>query len=79
MGDKTYNAVLSGQSDNNIKFTDLQKLATDLGFEFERQRGSHIMYYHAGVNEFLNLQPDGNKAKGYQVRQLRGIIITHGL
>ncbi|MCL1786805.1 MAG: type II toxin-antitoxin system HicA family toxin [Defluviitaleaceae bacterium] len=79
MGDKIYGAVLSGQSDNNIKFTDLQRLIIDLGFAFERQKGSHILYYHAGLNEFLNIQPDGNKAKGYQVRQLRGIILTHGL
>jgi hypothetical protein len=34
---------------------------------------------HNGVDEFLNIQLDGNKAKGYQVRQLRAIILAHGL
>ena len=67
MNVRVYNAVISGQSDNNIKFTDLQNLITNLGFVFERQKGSHIMYYHAAISEFVNIQPDGNKAKWYQV------------
>jgi hypothetical protein len=79
MKSKIYNAVISGQSDNNIKYVDFQNLIMDLGFVFERQRGSHVIYYHGGINEFLNIQSDGSKAKGYQVRQLRGIIIAHGL
>jgi len=76
---KVYDVVLSGKSDNNIKYTDLQTLITDLGFIFERQRGSHAIYYHNGIDEFINIQPDGSKAKGYQVRQLRNIILEHGL
>ena len=79
MKSKVYTAVLGGQSDNNIKFMDFQNLIIDLGFVFERQRGSHAIYYHDGIDEFMNIQPDGNKAKGYQVRQLRGIILAHGL
>jgi len=79
MKSKVYNTVVSGQSDNNIRYADFQSLITSLGFAFERHRGSHEVYYHDGINEFMNIQPDGNKAKGYQVRQLRGIIIAHGL
>ena len=79
MNKKVYNAVISGQSDNNIKFADFRSLIIDLEFTFERQRGSHEVYYHDGICEFMNIQPDGNKAKGYQVRQLRDIIRTHGL
>jgi len=79
MKSRVYNAVMSGQSDNNIKYTDFQNLITDLGFVFERQRGSHVVYYHDKVDEFMNIQPDANKAKGYQVRQLRGIMLAHGL
>jgi hypothetical protein len=74
-----YSAVKGGQSDNNIKYADFQNLIIDLGFVFERQRGSHAIYYHDGVDEFMNIQPDGNKAKSYQVRQLRGIMLTHSL
>jgi len=76
---KVYNAVMSGKSDNNINYADFQRLIGDLGFIFERQRGSHVIYCHEGIDEFLNIQPDGNKAKGYQVRQLRAIILAHGL
>jgi len=79
MNKKVYESVKSGRSDNNIKYTDFQNLIIDLDFVFERQRGSHAVYYHEGINEFVNIQPDGNKAKAYQVRQLRGIIISHGL
>jgi len=79
MKSKIYNAVVSGQSDYNIKYSDFQNLIIDLGFVFERQRGSHAVYCHEEINEFMNIQPDGNKAKAYQVRQLRGIIFEHGL
>ena len=31
------------------------------------------------VEEIINLQPDGNKAKPYQVRQIRNIILKYKL
>lgn len=79
MNQKVYDAVISGKSDYNIKYLDFQNLIIDLGFEFQRQRGSHTMYYHDGINAFLNIQKDGSKAKGYEVKQLRDIILKHGL
>jgi len=79
MDKKVYDAVMSGQSDNNIKYTDLQNLLIGLGFEFKRQKSSHTMYYNSSINEFMNIQKDGVKAKAYQVRQLRDIIIEHNL
>ena len=79
MKNRIYNAVIKGQSDSNINYSDFQNLIVDLGFEFKRQNGSHAVYYHNGIGKFMNVQPVGNKAKGYQVRQLRGIINAHGL
>lgn len=79
MKDKIYNAVVNGNSDNNIRYSDFQNLIIDLGFEFKHRNGSHSVYYHNGINRFMNIQPVGSKAKGYQVRQLRGIITTHNL
>ena len=79
MNKKVYDAVLSGISDNNIKYADFQRLIISLGFVFERQKGSHAIYYHDGVDAFINIQPDGNKAKWYQVKQLRNIIKTFDL
>ncbi|MDE7479365.1 MAG: type II toxin-antitoxin system HicA family toxin [Lachnospiraceae bacterium] len=51
----------------------------DLGFTLKGQKGSHISYYHSKTNERMTIQNAGSKAKGYQVRQLRNIIIKHGL
>jgi len=79
MNKKIYNAVKSGQSDNNIKYTDFQLLIVDLGFEFKHQDGSHRFYAHKLYEIVMNIQPDGNKAKGYQVRQLRYLIKKYNL
>jgi hypothetical protein len=32
-----------------------------------------------GVEEILNLQPRNAKAKPYQVKQVRGVILRHNL
>ena len=79
MNKKVYESVVSGHADYSIDFSDLQNLILDLGFTYRRQKGSHIMYYHKGANAFMNIQRDGAKAKGYEVRQLREIINKHGL
>ena len=79
MNKKVYDAVISGKSDNNINYADFINLLIDLGFTFRRQRGSHRMYYHNTISAFMNIQKDGNKAKAYQVEQLRSIIIMHNL
>ena len=80
MKSKVYDAVVSGKSDANIRFADLKNLLYALGFEFKRQRGSHVGYYHPGVHARISIQPtkDG-KAKPYQVKQLREIINRCGL
>ena len=79
MNQKTYNDVISGKSDNNINFNDFRNLIVDLGFEFVRQTGSHRQYFNDRINAFMNIQKDGSKAKGYEVRQLRKIISKYGL
>ena len=49
-----------------------------LGFE-ERVRGSHHILRRQGVRELINLQREGNKAKVYQVRQVRQVLLRYGL
>lgn len=71
-------SVLSGRHDSNIAFTDLQKLLELLGFSV-RVKGDHFIYWLAGVEEILNLQPKGNKAKAYQVKQVRNVILKYHL
>ena len=70
--------VLSGTSDNNVPFDDLCRLLIRMGFEF-RVSGSHHVFRKAGVLDRPNLQRAGNKAKPYQVRQVRDIILKNKL
>lgn len=70
--------ILQGKSDANIDFDDLRRLLLWLGFE-ERVRGSHHIFRKQGVRELINLQKEGNKAKVYQVRQVRQILLRYGL
>ena len=70
--------ILQGASDANINFDDLRHLLQWLGFE-ERTRGSHHIFRRNGVRELINLQREGSKAKVYQVRQVRQVVVRYGL
>lgn len=76
--EKLLQKILSGSSDKNISFTDLRKLLLDLEFN-ERIKGSHHIYYKNGIEEIINIQPLESKAKAYQVKQVRDIIIKYKL
>jgi predicted RNA binding protein YcfA (HicA-like mRNA interferase family) len=76
--DKLLFQILRGTSDSNILFDDLCQLLSRLGFE-KRTRGSHHIFRKQGVEEKVNLQHDGAKAKAYQVRQVRTIILKYRL
>lgn len=76
--DKLMVSILSGTQDNAIPFTDLQKVLTLLGFVV-RIKGDHFIYTKDGVDEIINIQPNGNKAKPYQVKQVRNIILKYKL
>jgi len=76
--EKLLTQILRGASDANIAFDDLGQLLRRLGFE-ERIRSSHHLFRKEGVEEKINLQREGSKAKPYQVRQVRSIIIKYNL
>jgi hypothetical protein len=76
--DKLLARLLGGASDANIAFADLCHLLVDMGFQ-ERIRGSHHIFRKQGIEEMINLQRDGNKAKAYQVRQVRTVILKYRL
>ena len=65
--------ILSGQSDANIRFSDLCHLLIRLGFH-ERIKGSHRIFYRDAIEEIINIQPDGSHAKRQQVRQIRELL-----
>jgi len=75
---KLLQQILRGGSDANIRFDDLRDLLLSLGF-VERTRGSHHVFARPGIEDLVNLQRDGSKAKPYQVRQVRSVITRYGL
>lgn len=76
--EKIMYSIMSGTQDNNIKFSDLQKILDVLGFQC-RIKGDHFIYWKNVIDEIINIQPNGNKAKAYQVKQVRNIILRYGL
>ncbi len=78
MADKVLDAILRGTSDANILFAGVRNLLLRLGFQ-ERIKGSHHIFWKDGVAEIVNLQPKGSKAKPYQVKQVRAILLKYKL
>ena len=76
--EKTLARVLGGQADANLSFSEITGLLAALGFQ-ERVKGSHHIFSRSGIAEILNLQPLGGKAKPYQVRQVRSMILKYRL
>jgi len=75
---KLLQQILSGTSDNNIKFKDLVNLLIYLDFEV-RVSGSHHIFRLNGKQLKINLQRDGDMAKSYQIKQIRKIFINHNI
>lgn len=76
--EKLLDKILRGDSDANINFNDLCNLLRYLGFDV-RIKGSHHLFRKEGIIEKVNLQRDGNKAKAYQVKQVRNILLNYNL
>jgi predicted RNA binding protein YcfA (HicA-like mRNA interferase family) len=76
--DKIADKILRGTSDSNINFNDLCNVLSKLGFE-QRIKGSHHIFFKDEIDEILNLQPKLKKAKPYQVKQVREIIVKYKL
>ena len=75
---KILEAVLDSRRDNNILFADLQRLLDYFSFN-HRVKGSHFIYWRDDIAEIINIQSDENKAKAYQVKQIRNIILKYRL
>ncbi|MHC5939068.1 type II toxin-antitoxin system HicA family toxin [Nostoc sp.] len=76
--DKILEKILSGISDTDIPFAQLWQLLYRLGFD-ERIRGDHRIFIKADVEEILNLQHKKGKAKSYQIKQVRAVILKYKL
>ena len=75
---KLLHRILRGTSDKNIDFDGLCRILKRLGFG-ERVKGDHHIFWKDGITEILNLQPRGSKAKAYQVKQVRQVIVNYKL
>lgn len=76
---KLINKILSWTSDQNIDFYELINLMELLEFDC-RIKGSHHIYFRDDVAEIINIQPrQNNKAKPYQVKQIRNLILKYNL
>ena len=69
---------LSGRQDTSILFSEAISLLQALGFSL-RIKGSHHIFYREGVEELINIQPDDSKAKPYQVKQIRDLMVKYRL
>jgi virulence-associated protein VapD len=76
--DITLEAILRGAADRNIGFGDLRHVLAHLGFR-ERIKGDHHIFSRDGIAEIINIQPLASKAKAYQVKQVRNLIVKYKL
>jgi predicted RNA binding protein YcfA (HicA-like mRNA interferase family) len=73
--EKIWQRITSGRADRNIDFDDLVWLLEHKGFTKRHRGGSHVIFTKPGVRERITLQPEGSKAKAYQVRQVRAVLL----
>ena len=71
--------LLAGNADNNFAFDDLRNILLHFDFVERTTGGSHRIFYKEGITEIINIQPKNNKAKPYQVKQVRQIVIKYKL
>jgi predicted RNA binding protein YcfA (HicA-like mRNA interferase family) len=76
--EKTREKILLGNSDANVDFAEMCSLLLGLGFS-ERVKGSHHIFTRDNIEEIINIQPKGSKAKPYQVKLIRNIILKYRL
>ena len=58
---------------DGVVFDDLETFMRQQGWEFDRQKGSHRIWVSPGKTA-VPLQPDGKRAKSYQVKQVLRIL-----
>ena len=75
---KTLERILRGTSDANIRFADLLALLRALGFR-EHIRGGHHIFSRDGIEDIINVQPNGSISKRYQIKRVRQLIHKYRL
>jgi predicted RNA binding protein YcfA (HicA-like mRNA interferase family) len=76
--EKLLQMILSGRQDASINFSEVVSLLQSFGFSM-RVNGSHHLFFREGIMEISNIQPLGSKAKPYQIKQIRNIVLKYNL
>lgn len=74
--EKSLSPILSGCEDKNISFRELCQSLEKMGF-LCRVKGDHYIFTKDDIEEIINIQPIHGKAKSYQVKQVREIILKY--
>jgi predicted RNA binding protein YcfA (HicA-like mRNA interferase family) len=78
MYNKLLMQIVFGTQQANIRFSEICNLLKHLGFE-ERIKGSHHIFSMEGIDEIINIHPNGSDTKIYQIKQIRNLIIKYRL
>ena len=76
---KIVGKILAGSSDANLAFDDLCYVLARAGFVRRQGKGSHVIFHMKGVEEIINIQSKAGRAKAYQVKQVREMILKYHL
>ncbi len=72
-------ALLDPAKDYSHRFGDVVFFLESTGWK-KRITGGHHIFTRSGLLVLINLQPEKNgKAKAYQIRQVRVILVAHNL
>lgn len=66
------------KNNRGIKFNDLCNTLEYLGFQ-KRVKVDHFIYFKEGIAEIINIQPNKNMAKAYQIRQIRNTLLKYNM
>jgi len=66
-------------NNKNIKFSEFTNLISKFGFYFVRQNGSHHIYKHISIKEFINIQNCKGEVKPYQIKQFLSLVEKYSL
>jgi predicted RNA binding protein YcfA (HicA-like mRNA interferase family) len=75
---KLYEQLVASTS-RSISFRDFERLLRAFGFELDRTVGSHRQYVHPAIRRPFPVQPAGNDAKRYQVREFLELVERYAL
>ena len=77
--EKAKNTCKGLSGSKNIKFSDFVSLVEGFGFVLSRVSGSHHIFVHKIVREWVNLQEVSGQVKPYQVKQFMNIVERYDL